>query len=123
MPDIINQADIKILVDAFYHKVRKNHLLANVFDTVMQVNWETHLPKMYQFWEFILFQTGGYSAAPFPVHVEVHKRIPLSPELFDEWIGLFKETVDELFAGENAANIKRKAQNIKAVWSYKFNSH
>jgi hemoglobin len=119
--DIKSKEDIKLLVDSFYIKVRGNALLANVFDTTMQVNWEKHLPKMYEFWEFILWQTGNYKNAPFPVHEKVNEKIALTPLHFDTWISLFNETVDALYEGTNAVSIKQKAQNIKAVWSYKFN--
>ncbi len=121
LPDIENnKTDIKLLVDSFYNKVQHNELLANVFVTIMQVNWDKHLPTMYQFWEFILFHTGDYKNAPFPVHEHVNQKIKLTPLHFDTWINLFNQNVDALFYGKNADTIKQKAKNIKLVWSYKF---
>jgi hemoglobin len=118
--DITTKDDIKNLVDSFYNKVKENELLAHVFVTTMQIEWEKHLPKMYQFWEFILWQTGEYKGTPFDKHIVVNNKVALTPQHFDNWINLFYETVDELFEGENATSIKTKATNIKNVWSYKF---
>jgi hemoglobin len=118
--DLIGKDDIKLLVDQFYDKAKKDELLGKVFNEIFQVNWEHHLPRMYSFWEFMLFQTGEYRGAPFDIHVEVNKKATLTPLLFDTWVQLFCESVDELFEGNNAATIKLKAENIKKVWSYKF---
>ncbi len=114
-----NKDDIKILVDEFYSKIKKDESLGFIFNDVMQVNWEKHLPKMYSFWEFILFHTGGYDGTPFPHHIKVNEHVKLTAAHFDTWIDLFNATVDEYFEGENADTIKKKANNIKLVWSYK----
>lgn len=116
-----NQVDIKLLVDTFYDKVRANELLGRIFDDVAKVNWETHLPKMYGFWENILFQTGGYKGAPFLPHLKVNAMESLTPKHFNEWMDLFLANVDEHFEGPMTEELKRKAFNIKEVWSYKMN--
>ncbi|MDX5396941.1 MAG: group III truncated hemoglobin, partial [Hymenobacteraceae bacterium] len=48
--DILAQEDIIKLVDTFYEKVNQDELLAPVFNDFAAVNWQTHLPVMYDFW-------------------------------------------------------------------------
>lgn len=119
--DIIDRKDIELLVNTFYNKVQQNPLLSNVFDTVMQINWQTHLPIMYNFWESILFHTTTYNGSPFPVHTEINKKIKLTNEHFDNWIELFTQTVDELFVGKKADEAKLKANSIKHIFNTKIN--
>lgn len=55
MKDITSEADIKLMVDSFYQKVNEDDLLGPVFNDIAQVNWENHLPRMYSFWESLIF--------------------------------------------------------------------
>jgi hemoglobin len=119
--DIENIEDIKLLVNVFYDKIRDDELLGHIFNNLMNVNWDKHLPKMYDFWDNILFQTGNYKGRPFPPHMDVNDKEPLTSLHFNRWIDIFTATVDELFSGTKANEIKFKASNIKEVWEYKMN--
>ena len=119
--DISDKTDIIKLVDSFYGKVKSDKLLGNIFDEILQVNWEKHLPKMYDFWDNILFGTNNYQGRPFPPHLEVNDKITLTNEHFQCWINLFYATVDEHFIGNNAENIKQRASSIKQIFNYKIN--
>jgi hemoglobin len=120
-PDIENKEDIKLLVDTFYDAVRNDELLGFIFNDLMHVNWDNHLPKMYSFWENILFQTGNYQGRPFPPHLDINDKQTLTNEHFRRWINLFNATVDELFEGKNATEIKLRAKTIKETWNSKIN--
>lgn len=108
MTDIQNPDDIKKLVDGFYTKVRADDLLRPIFEDVAQVDWAHHLPIMYQFWEQLLFRTGGYRGAPWPKHAV----LPVDCSHFERWLSLFGATVDEYFAGPVALTAKDYAQSI-----------
>ena len=58
--DIKNRADIEKLVNVFYEKVKKDATIGYFFTDVAKVNWEFHLPKMYDFFENILLSSGNY---------------------------------------------------------------
>ena len=117
--DIQDRIDIEILVNSFYDRVKDNQLLGRVFDDVMKVDWDKHLPKMYDFWGNIVFQTGNYKGRPFLPHLEVNARETLTSNHFDQWLQLFHNTIDDLFEGPIADELKFKSQNIKEVWNYK----
>ena len=47
--DITNRKDIEQLINAFYDKVKKDAVIGFIFNDVAKVNWEVHLPVMYDF--------------------------------------------------------------------------
>jgi hemoglobin len=76
--DISNRAYIQQLVDTFYIKVRADETIGYLFNDVAHVNWEQHLPRMYDFWENILFQTGNFKGNPMTAHTQLHQKSPLT---------------------------------------------
>lgn len=119
--DITNRNDIILLVDEFYKEVRNDQMLGTIFDDIMKISWEKHLPKMYDFWDSILFHANKYKGFPFAAHLPVNEKIKLTPAHFDHWLSLFYTTVDKLFEGSNTEQIKIRASTIKEIWSAKMN--
>ena len=117
--DIRNRNDIELLVNAFYDKVIEDQKIGYLFNDVAKVNWNLHLPKMYDFWENILFFTGNYNGNPMARHKELHEKSKLDKSHFEQWNLLFNTTVDELFEGVKALEIKERAMNISAVMMIK----
>ncbi|SIT94970.1 group III truncated hemoglobin [Pontibacter indicus] len=113
--DIKDEQDIKLLVDSFYAKVNEDDLLGPIFNGFAKVDWEHHLPIMYNFWSSVLLGTMAYKGQPFPKHM----RLPIDRQHFARWVTLFCETADELFAGEKTAELKQKATSIAQVFQMK----
>lgn len=117
--DILSRADIELLVNIFYDKVKQDATLGYLFNDVAKTNWQVHLQKMYDFWEVVLFAKGSFKGNPMMVHRQLHEKSALSEAHFNHWLVIFKETVDELFEGENAENIKYNAANIAGNLKYR----
>jgi hemoglobin len=100
--------DIKLLVDTFYAKVRKDSLIGPIFADVAKVNWDEHLPKLYNFWADLLLGEDTYRGRPFPPHMKLN----LIPSHFEQWLRLFVATVDENFVGLKAEEAKGRALRI-----------
>jgi hemoglobin len=115
MKDIESRKDIQLLVDSFYEKVNADALLGPVFNEVAKVNWETHLPVMYDFWSTLLLGDRSYKGVPFTAHIP----LPINKTHFDRWITLFYETLDEHFEGINANEARSRATNIASVFQHK----
>ncbi|MES2920861.1 MAG: group III truncated hemoglobin [Verrucomicrobiota bacterium] len=113
-PDLLGRPDIVRLVDAFYTKVRADAPLGHVFDDVVKVHWETHLPKLYNFWDTVLFRAEPFRGDPLGAHAKLLAETTLE-WLFERWLELFRETVDEHFSGENAGHIVRCAEDMARV--------
>lgn len=120
MHDISTREDIKTLIDAFYGTVVKDELLGPIFNDVANVNWEHHLPIMYDFWEFLLLGGKNYTGNPIQKHFDLHQRAPLNSAHFDRWLETFKSTVDAHFSGPVADDAKFRAFSISEVWKPKF---
>jgi hemoglobin len=114
MDDILNKDDVKLMVDRFYEKVKKDSLLHPVFDAVIK-DWEAHLPKMYSFWGTLLLGEMSYKGSPFSVHA----KLPVDKSHFNSWVTLFLETVDENFQGPVAEQAKQFARTNAYIFEAK----
>lgn len=119
--DITGRADIERLVNAFYDKIRKDDLLGFIFNDVAKIDWAAHLPKMYAFWETMLFRSGGFVGNPLAAHARLVPLTAMGRPQFDRWLAVFTATVDELFAGEKAEHIKNAAADMANVIHAKIN--
>ena len=117
--DIADRKGIELLVNTFYEKVKSDPLISRFFTETIKLNWDKHLPVMYQFWDNALFYSGEYNGQPLEVHKHIHALSPLSSTHFERWVKLFTETVDELFEGEKATLAKTKAINISTIMQLK----
>jgi hemoglobin len=117
--DIENRDDVKFLINTFYDKVKKDETIGYIFNDIAKVNWDYHLPIMYNFWESILFFTGTYTGNPMKAHEKIHPVVNFTAEHFSVWLKLFTSTVDELFEGEKAELAKQRAISIATVMQLK----
>lgn len=110
--DIVSRTEIEILVNEFYNKVRKDALLAPIF---AHLNWAHHLPIMYNFWSSVLLGDMSYTGSPFPKHAD----LKIDQRHFQQWLTLFRETVNTHFSGPVAEEAKGRAQTIANVFMHK----
>ena len=113
--DILSLEDIKLLVDTFYDKVRKDKLIGPIFDERIQDRWPQHLAKMYTFWQTVLLGEHTYYGSPFPPHAQ----LPVEQIHFERWLALFAETLSELFSGEVATEAIWRANKMAVMFQYK----
>jgi hemoglobin len=88
--------------------VEEDERLGYIFNDYAQVDWDTHLPKMVDFWSNLLFRTRRYNGRP----MRKHMPLPIRRLDFERWLNLFEETIDELYKGEVAEYAKEMAQKI-----------
>ncbi len=117
--DIQTKDDIRLLVDTFYDKVKKDEVIGYIFQEIIGEDWSHHLPVMYNFWNTVLFAQQGYTGNPVKKHIEIDKRIPLEETHFSRWALLWNDTIDELFAGEIADTAKKRAHAMIQLMSMK----
>jgi len=118
-PDIQTRYHVEQLINAFYDKVKQDDSIAYLFSDVAKVDWEKHLPRMYDFWEQIIFQTNTYAGNPMQTHLLLHHHSPLTKDHFKRWLALFFETVDDLYEGPIAEFTKQRAQSIAGTMQAK----
>lgn len=111
--------DIELLVNTFYDKIKKDEIIGFFFNDIAKVNWNEHLPKMYQFWETLLFGQVSYKGNPMAAHFPINEIKAMEKHHFDHWLKVWTATVEELFIGTKAEMAIYKAQNISQLMAYK----
>lgn len=115
--DLHDPDDIRRLIDAFYTQVRRDELLGPVFASrIPDGHWPAHLDTMTRFWTAaLLAQAAGYRGNPGAKHLY----LPVEKAHFTRWLRLFGQTVDALFAGEKATEIKLRALRMGELFQAK----
>lgn len=113
--DIASRANIELFVNSFYNKVTQDKAIGFFFTEVVILDWEKHIPIMYDFWESILFQKAGYKGNPMVKHTDLSKKHTLEKQHFDQWLKLFNETLDDHFQGNNTELAKTRALSIATM--------
>jgi hemoglobin len=117
--DIENRDDLLLLIQEFYKKLLADDSINYLFTKVAKVNLDHHFPVLVDFWDSVLFQSGTYQKNAMQPHITLHHKSPLQKHHFDTWLNCFKQTVDELFEGQNAFVIKERATSIATVMKIK----
>ena len=117
--DIQSRFDIELLINTFYEKVKNDNTIGFIFRDIAKVNWEHHLPIMYDFWETLLLDATSYSKNAMEPHYALNRKVSLEEKHFQRWLQLFFGTVDDLFTGDIATMAKTKARSIAALMQFK----
>lgn len=88
--DLCTDEEIRVLVHAFYARVRQDEVLGPIFNARID-DWDHHLDKLVDFWSSVLRRTGCYSGNPMQKHAALSE---LRPELFERWLNLFGQVAD-----------------------------
>lgn len=95
MVDIKTYEDCILLIEKFYDKLLIDPTISHYF---VELDLSTHIPRVADFWAFILVDKAGYSNNM----MAAHAKLPLTEDDFRKWLALFHETIEENFAGEKA---------------------
>lgn len=109
---LITEENIRLLVNSFYAKVRKDALLSPIFSKVIGEDiemWQPHLETMYDFWSSLMLNSNRYKGNPFQKHVDLS---PFDMTLFDTWLHLFEETACEIYIEDLANQYIEKSNRI-----------
>ncbi|MEF2551057.1 group III truncated hemoglobin [Aurantimonas sp. A2-1-M11] len=106
---IVSEDELRALVDDFYDHVRADAVLGPVFERAVS-DWPAHLERLTAFWSSVMLTSGRYKGNPFAVHHRHRGEIDL--QMFDRWLGLWRETTSRRFSAETAAVFHMKAERI-----------
>ena len=119
MNDITNRADIETLVNSFYKKVLKDEHIKGFFTEVVPLDWNIHIPIMFDFWESQLLSTYSYKGNAMEPHLKLHRKKQLEQSHFDRWLLLWEQTLNEHFEGPIAELALNKAKQIAGLMALK----
>ncbi len=110
--DLATPADVHDLVTRFYREIVFDELLEPIFGEVAEVNWADHIPKLIDYWCWILFGTGRSPTSVIKVHRHLHELAPIGSDHCDRWFTLWVATVDAGWSGPNAMRAKAHAESL-----------
>ncbi|MCJ8165216.1 group III truncated hemoglobin [Pontibacter sp. E15-1] len=117
--DIQNREDIRRLLDTFYTRLLADELIGHFFTRVVKLDWEVHMPVMYDFWETVLFGEMKYKGNPMLKHIELNGMEALKPEHFERWLAHWQATVSENFSGPKADEAVQRAGQVATLMQFK----
>jgi hemoglobin len=95
MKDIETYEDCILLIRKFYDKLLVDDQISHFF---IHLDLEEHIPRVADFWAFLLIDKPGYSNNM----MTAHAKLELNENDFNRWLALFHQTIHELFSGEKA---------------------
>ncbi|GEO06241.1 hypothetical protein AAE02nite_39050 [Adhaeribacter aerolatus] len=113
--DIASAADIQLLVDAYYQKLKSQPYLLALFEDLSSRDWNQHLFQMKSFWQSVVLKSASFTGHP----LILHAFLPAHQAQVREWVHLFHEAVEEHFKGPTAAATKNFAEQLVRIFSYK----
>ena len=105
----ITEDSLRILVDAFYHRVRAEDMIGPVFNNAV-LDWPGHLGKLQAFWSSVMLTSGRYKGQPLPAHIKHAGQI--NRQSFDRWLMIWGATTADLMDEPSAAALQEKAAKI-----------
>jgi hemoglobin len=112
-PDPVSEELIREIVERFYADVRKDPLLAPVFEARV-ADWAAHNQLMCDFWSSLMNGTGRYHGRP----LEVHRRIGvITHQHFERWVDLFTAVCETCCRGNELERFVAAAQRMHITMS------
>lgn len=105
----ITEQSLTELVGLFYARVRRDAGLGPVFNGAIH-DWPEHLERLQAFWSSVMLTSGRYKGRPLPAHLKHEAAI--TPAMFERWLGLWRETTNEIMPPAAAAALQEKAKRI-----------
>lgn len=111
MPNL-NQEKLAHFVKNFYAKVNKDPLLGPIFNDIAEVDWDEHIPKLCSFWNSIMLGTNEYKGNAMIKHLDLNKKVALTPKHFERWLYLFEQEAHIALPEDSAQLIIERAHII-----------
>lgn len=97
LADTITEENITTMVYTFYARIRRHETLGPVFNDRLEGRWKMHQENMIDFWSNVLLRTGRYFGNPLVKHRKVSA---IQRGHFDEWLELFRDTLEDIYTPE-----------------------
>lgn len=122
MNDIESREDILLIMRKFYSKLLSDESISFYFTKITNIDQhlEHHFEILATFWEQSLFMKGGYFNNMFQIHKDLNDKHSFKKEHYETWLKHFNTTVDSLFQGKNAEQMKTNALSMATVMQFKF---
>jgi hemoglobin len=117
--DIETRDDLVVLVANFYDLLLSDETMAPIFIEVAEIDLETHLPHLVEFWYSLIFMTGTYRRNVMELHLALHLKVKLEQNHFEIWLKYFENSVRDLYEGPNSELAIERAKSIAQLMQHK----
>jgi len=104
----ITEAEIDLVVQRFYMRVRAHPELAPIFAAHV-TDWPAHEAKIARFWKGAILHAPGYEGSPMMAHRRAGN---VAPGHFPDWLGTFDAVLKQSLSPEAAAGWSALAHRI-----------
>jgi hemoglobin len=111
----LNRDSIATLVHDFYTDIRRDPVLAPVFNGAIGEHWAPHLERMVDFWCSVMLSSAEFKGNVFGKHMALQG---IEAEHFRRWLALFEAHARRLFAPEVAEAFLAAARRIATSLQY-----
>ena len=119
--DISTRNHIKSIITSFYEKLISDKEMLPFFDEIVKKNaLESHIEIITDFWQDILFHTHSYKNNVLQKHLDFNKKVVFEKKHFTLWLQYLSSSIDSMFEGQIAENMKNRATSIAMVMQVKF---
>lgn len=108
----ITEDDISAITKVFYAAVRKDDLLAPIFNKIIGTTneqWNPHIEHINDFWSNIFLKTGRFDGNPMTKHAPISGLLPIH---FTRWLELFAMAGEKTLPPEKQLAFNRTANRI-----------
>jgi hemoglobin len=112
--DLSTPAQIHDLVTSFYREIVFDELLEPFFSEVAEVDWAEHIPRLIDYWCWILLATNPYPGAVTRTHRHLHELAAIEPAHCTRWFELWVQCIDARWSGPLADRAKHHAETLMA---------
>ena len=110
--DISTPTHVHDLVITFYREIVFDEVLEPVFGDIAEVDWAEHIPKLIDYWCWILFGTGQPSGAVTSAHRHLHGLAPIQQIHCDRWFKLWAASINASWEGPTATKAADHAATL-----------
>jgi truncated hemoglobin YjbI len=119
--DLDTADQILEMVTRQYVDVVQDELLEPYFNfTPGFIDWQGHIESVSDYWCHVLLYAPGYDIDVIEAHRTLHDTDAFTPELFDRWLDVFNNTIDDGWTGPHAEHAKKKATGMAWTMAQRF---
>ncbi|MFN3256426.1 MAG: DUF1971 domain-containing protein [Ilumatobacter sp.] len=119
--DLDSTDQILEMVTRQYVDVVQDELLEPYFNFAPGfIDWQGHIESVADYWCHVLLYAPGYQIDVIEAHRTLHDTDPFTPEVFDRWLDIFNNTIDDGWTGPHAEHAKKKATGMAWAMAQRF---
>lgn len=118
--DLDTGEEVEVFVERFYRVLTQDQNFQNYF---AGIDWNAHMLTMADFWQHALLGADTYDLDHDTVmerHRPMHAEEPFHAELFERWLEILYQTLDDGWAGPTATEARRRGHGIAWAMAKRF---